>query len=287
MQRANLPANKMHYMKKYIWLAASLLLAACGPSIDPEAYLEERTAQAAAVDDAVNSKLAFRSLSDYTRGDQKWNVQVGYVGGKPVLLKMFAADSRQQKWWIYTDTATGKVNFLKEETAGKDGKGVRNVFGYLDTALIVSKAGQNPYEAVDANDFRLKAAEVNKVYSEVLAAVEADRPDLSKAANDARRQNAQFFAAGNEPGWSLVINPSKGEVVYTGDYGKETKSFGYTSPDQGPSGESIYEVRSLKENMRITIASKWCTDDAGKVYPYTVGIELNGKSYAGCGILLQ
>jgi uncharacterized membrane protein len=278
----------MHNMKKtYIWLAASLLLAACGPSIDPEAYLEERTTQAAAVDDAVNSKLAFRSLADYTRGDQKWNVQVGYVNGKPALLKMFAADSRQQKWWIYTDTATGKVNFMKEETAGKDGKGVRNVFGYLDTALIVSKAGQNPYEPADANDFRLKSGEVNKLYTEALAAVEADRPDLSKAANDARRQNAQFFAAGNEPGWSIVINPSKGEVVYTGDYGKETKSFGYNTPDQGPNGESIYEVRSLKENMRVTIASKWCTDDSGKVYPYTVGIELNGKSYAGCGILLQ
>lgn len=270
-----------------LWLAASLFLAACGSSVDPEAYLEERTTQSAAVDEAVNSKLAFRSLADFTRGDQKWNVQVGYVNNKPALLKMLAADGRQQKWWIYTDTATGKVNFLKEETAGKDGKGVRNVFGYLDTALIVSKAGQNPYQAVDANDFRLKAAEVNKLYTEVLAAVEADRPDLSKAANDARRQNAQFFAAGNEPGWSVVINPSKGEVVYTGDYGKETKSFGYNTPDQGPNGESIYEVRSLKENMRITIASKWCTDDSGKVYPYTVGIELNGKSYAGCGVLLQ
>jgi uncharacterized membrane protein len=179
------------------------------------------------------------------------------------------------------------VNFLKEETAGKDGKGVRNVFGYLDTALIVSKAGTNPYQPVDANDIRLKAGEINKIFTEVVAAVEADRPDLSKAANDARRQNAQFFAVGNEPGWSLVINPSKGEVVYTSLDGNETKSFGYTNPDQGPSGESIYEVRSLKENMRITIASKWCTDASGKVYPYTVGIELDGKSFAGCGVLLQ
>ncbi|MCU0394359.1 MAG: hypothetical protein MUF29_00500 [Chitinophagaceae bacterium] len=276
-------------MKKgFYWLAAGLLLAGCGgASIDPAVYQEEQTAQAASVDEEVGKALSYKSLADFSRGSEKWNVQLGYVSGKPALLKMSAADDRQVKWWIYADTATGQVSFLKEETAGKDGKGVRNLFGYKDTALIFSKSGQTDYAPVDAGDFRMKASEVNKLYQEVKAAVEADRPDLSPAANAARKDNAQFFAAGNEPGWSLVINPSKNQVVLTLNNGADSKNFGFNNPEQGPMGESIYELRSLEENMKVTIASKYCVDASGKVFPYTVAVQYQNKGYTGCGILLQ
>jgi uncharacterized membrane protein len=282
-------SQKERNMKKgFYWLAAGLLLAGCGgASIDPEIYQEEQTTQAAAVDEEVNKSLSYKSLADYARGSEKWNVQLGYVSGKPALLKMSAVDNRQVKWWIYADTATGQVSLLKEETAGKDGKGVRNLFGYKDTALIFSKAGQVAYAPADAGDFRLKAAEVNKLYQEVKAAVEADRPDLTAPANAARKENAQFYAAGNKPDWSLVINPSKNQVLLTLNNGAESKSFGFNNPEQGPMGESIYELRSLQENMKVTIASKYCVDASGKVYPYTVAVQYQNKAYTGCGILLQ
>lgn len=275
-------------MKKLLLsLSAAIVLAGCGGKIDPEQYQEQRTTEAATIDETVAGMAAWRSLSEYSRGDQLWDVKVGYVEGKPAMVKMIAADNRQTKWWIYIDTASGKVNFLKEETAGKDGKGVRNLFGYKDTALIFAKAGMEPYQPVNEMDFRMKADEVNKVFKEVVAAVEADRPDLSKAANDARRKNAQVFAAGNEPGWSLVINPSMKAIDFNTNYGEEKKSFPYMSPTEGPLGESIYDVRLNEDRLKITIASKYCVDDSGKVLPYSVVIVYNGKNLTGCGVPLQ
>jgi uncharacterized membrane protein len=274
--------------KMYYWLAAGLLVAGCGgPSIDPETYLNDRITQAENVDNAVAKHLSYRTLSGYTRNNEKWNVQAGYVDGKAAVVKMSAADGRQAKWWIYTDSATGKANFFKEETADKSGKGVRNMFGYKDTSLIVAKAGPNQYQPAGPGDFRMKAAEVNKLLQEVLTAVEADRADLPKAANDARKQNAQFFAAGLKPVWTLVINPSQSQITYASGDGTDTKKFGYNAPDQGPLGESIYDLKSMDDKMKVIITSKWCTDGAGKVYPYTVVIQYKDKSYSGYGVLLQ
>jgi uncharacterized membrane protein len=152
---------------------------------------------------------------------------------------------------------------------------------------VFSKTGTEAYAPLSGKDFRMSAAEVNKLFGEVKKEVEADRPDLSKAANEARQKNAQVFAAGNEPGWSLVINPSKNEIVFTGNYGAETKTFAYNNPEQGPVGESIYEVRLGEERLKATIASKYCVDDSGKVFPYTVVVQWQGKSLSGCGIILQ
>jgi len=268
-------------------LLSGMLLAGCGSSINPEVYMEEQTVQANAVDDVVGSNLAYRSLAEYKRGSEVWNVQVGYINGKPALVKMSAADQRQQKWWLYPDSATGKVAFMKEETKGADGKGIRNLFAYKDTILIKATAGPDTYQPLGGNDFRMNANSVNTVMQEVIAAVEAERADLSKVANEARNQNAQFFASGNEPAWTLVINPSLKEVMFTNGMGVEARKFGYSAPDTGPLGESVYDLRSMNDKLKITIASKWCTDASGKVYPYSVVINYEGKAISGCGILLQ
>lgn len=275
-------------MKQLFYLLLpGMLLAGCGSSIDPEAYMEAQTVQATAVDDYVGGRLAYKSLPEYKRGTELWNVQVGYMNGKAAVVKMMAADQRQQKWWIYPDSSTGKVAFMKEETKGADGKGVRNLFAYKDSSLIKAQAGLEAYKPVDAKDFRMNANEVNTLMQEVIAAVEAEREDLSKMANEARNKQAQFFALGNEPAWTLVINPSLQEVLFTDGIGAEPKKFGYAAPDTGPLGESVYDLRSMNDKLKITIASKWCTDASGKVYPYSVVVNAAGKTVSGCGILLQ
>jgi uncharacterized membrane protein len=275
-------------MKQLFYLLfGSMLLAACGSSIDPEVYLEEQTGLATSVDDYVGAHLPYKTMAEYKRGSESWNVQVGYINGKPAIVKMMAADQRQQKWWLYTDSSTGKVVFMKEETRGADGKGVRNLFAYKDTSLIVAKAGADAYKPLDGNDFRMNAAAVNKMLQEVIASVDAERTDLSKAANEARNKYAQFFASGNEPAWSLVINPGLHEVLFTNGIGAEAIKFGYSAPDTGPLGESVYDLRSADDKIKITIASKWCTDASGKVFPYSVVINYQGKAISGCGILLQ
>jgi uncharacterized membrane protein len=272
----------------YACFFAAVLLAGCGnPKVDPEQYQVEKMKQAEAIDQAVGQQLAWRSLPDYARGDAKWNAQVGYLDGKAALVRLMASDDRPDKWWIYPDTATGKAMFFREETRGKDGKGVRNLFGYLDTALVFAKAGQAEYSPLNEMDFRMKAAEVNKLMQEVIAAVEADRGDLSKAANEARKQNAQFFGVGNEPGWMITVNPSLSRVNFEADYGELKKTFGYSAPDKGPMGESVYEFRAMDDRLKLTIVSKWCEDASGKALPYTVVAEYSGKSYKGCGVLLQ
>ncbi len=275
-------------MKRLFYMIlGSMFIAGCGSSINPDVYMEEQTALATSVDDYVGAHLPYKTMAGYKRGSEEWNVQVGYINGKPALVKMMAADQRQQKWWLYADSATGKAVFMKEETKAADGKGVRNLFAYKDTSLIQAKAGQEMYKPVDGNDFRMNAASVNNLMKEVIAAVEAERADLSKAANEARNKNAQFFASGNEPSWMVVINPSLNEIVLTNGMDAAAKKFGYSAPDTGPMGESVYDVRNVDDKLKITIASKWCTDASGKVFPYSVVVNYAGKTMSGCGILLQ
>jgi uncharacterized membrane protein len=263
---------------------ALVTLMACGgaPKIVPEEFFVNAENQAKAMDEAVGKKLALRSLPGYTRGDAKYDAQVGYVEDKPAIVKLFAEG---EKWWIYLDTANSKVLFLKEEARNAEGKGVLNRFAYSPDSLIMGVTGKDPYKPAGPSDIRLKSAELTALAMEAIKAVEADRSDLPAAANAARRENAQFFAFGSRPDWDMVINPSIKKVLVK--WGGENKIFNYAVPSTGPLGETIYDFRNMDDKLTVTIMSKWCQGSDGKAYPYSVVAELNGKAVGGCGVLLQ
>lgn len=265
-----------------------VFLLSCGGenSIPPEKYMANAENYAKWAEGKVDGVLAWRSNSNFSKGDNKMAAWVGYIAGKPTIVRLFSKGEDEAKWWIFADSATGKALFFKEEVIKGDKK-VRNRFAYLDDSVVLAMASNEPYVAQDANnDFRLKPVEVNALFKEVVTAVEADIPILSAEANAARRENAQFYATGGAYSWSLVINPSTSSVVLR-QPGSEERKFGYDVPVTGPKNESIYTFNSLKGKIEVSIFSKACGVADGKSYPYTVVVNDGTKSFAGCGVLLQ
>jgi len=271
---------------KHLIFGLVLAITACGEKVQPaEEYQVEKESYAKWVEDKVGSILAWRSLSEFNKGDSKFAAWVGYIDDKPMMVRLFAPGEYGTKWWIYADTANGKPVFFKEETE-KEGRMVRNRFSYRGDSLALAMGGNEAYKPVSDLDFRMKYAEVDALMKEVIAAVEKDIPILSPEANAARRENAQFFATGGNDSWTLVINPSKSSVTLK-QPGTEERKFGYDVPITGPKNESIYTFNSLKGKIEVSIFGKACGVGDGKSYPYTVVVVDASKSFAGCGVLLQ
>ncbi len=273
-------------MKYLVFILALGMIACGGEKVQPaEEYQVEKEAYAKWVEDKVGSVLAWRSLSEFNKGDTKFAAWVGYIEDKPMMVRLFAAGEYGAKWWIFADTATGKPVFFKEE-AEKDGRIVKNRFSYRGDSLALGMGGNEAYQPVNDMDFRIKYAEVDALMKEVIAAVEQDIPILSPEANAARKENAQFFATGGKNSWTLVINPSKSSVSLK-QPGAEERKFGYDVPVTGPKNESIYTFNSLNGKIEVSIFGKACGVGDGKSYPYTVVVVDAAKSFAGCGVLLQ
>jgi hypothetical protein len=275
------------YFMKYFSLIAVVVLLACGENVKPpETFHAEVENYAKWVDDKVGSVLAWRYNPDFVKGDNKMDAWVGYVEGKPLLVRLWAKGGEGDKWWIYADTATGKVIYFKEETV-LEGRGVRNRFSYRGDSVAIAFASNDPYKSpYGENDFRLKPVEIDNLVKEAIAVVEKDIDKLPEGANAARKENAQFYATGGKNSWSLVINPSISSVVLR-QPGAEDRKFGYDVPITGPKNESIYNFNSLKGKIEVSIFGKACGVADGRSYPYTVVIVDGTKSFAGCGVLLQ
>lgn len=280
-------AFKTIIMKHILWIFLLGLVACGGEKVQtPEEYMTETDQYAKWVDEKVSGTLAWRSLSEFNKGDSRLAAWVGYVDGKPLMVRLFTQPGNETKWWLFADSATGKVNFFKEE-APIDGKQVRNKFAYSGDSLVLAQTSNEPYISPNTDlDFRLKPTEVQALFNETVAAVEADLKYLSPEANAARRENAQFFATGGKNSWTVVINPSISQVTFT-EPGKEPRKFGYDRPTTGPKNESIYIFNSLNGKIDVSIFGKACGSSDGRNYPYTVVVQDAGKSFAGCGVLLQ
>lgn len=273
---------------KHLWILALPLMMACGgeKTEPPETYHAEAEKYAKWVEEKVGSVLAWRYNPDFVKGDNKMDAWVGYVAGKPLLVRVWAKGGEGDKWWMYADTATGKVKYFKEETV-LDGKGIRNRFSYRGDSVALAFASNEPYKSPYGDqDFRLKPVEVETLMKEVIARVESDIEKLPAGANAARKENAQFYATGGPKSWSLVINPSLSSVVLS-QPGSEDRKFGYDVPVTGPKNESIYTFNSLNGKIEVSIFSKACGVADGRSYPYTVVVADGTRSYAGCGVLLQ
>ncbi|WP_133492602.1 YbaY family lipoprotein [Alcanivorax sp. 24] len=105
---------------------------------------------------------------------------------------------------------------------------------------------------------------------------------LSPAAQKVREQGAQFWAAGNEPGWSLAIFPQVKLELVT-DYGETTVA----APDPGPreeGGKTLYQTSNEDTDLTVEIEQSLCQDDmSGKEYPYTVVVRYGDTTLNGCG----
>jgi heat shock protein HslJ/uncharacterized membrane protein len=97
----------------------------------------------------------------------------------------------------------------------------------------------------------------------------------------------EVVALGNEPSWSLTINPSKNIVRFKTPDGDAITT---PIPDQttDPTGGFRYSAEVESGRIAIIFRPDSCVDAmSGQRFDYRVDITVGGKSYTGCGVSLR
>lgn len=103
---------------------------------------------------------------------------------------------------------------------------------------------------------------------------------------DARRRGVDFRASGNEPGWTLEITEGR-QLLYVGDYGASRVLIETPEKTVVATGLS-YRAVSGSDTVEVRVSDSPCTDSMqGTPFPATVELQVNGKFYQGCGMLLD
>ncbi|CAI2768974.1 META domain-containing protein [Flavobacterium collinsii] len=106
----------------------------------------------------------------------------------------------------------------------------------------------------------------------------------SKTTSEEEDLSVYFEATGNEPFWGLKFGKDK--IVFTSLIeGMESISFKSVEPIRAMDANvKMYKVNNGKTSATITVQQFECTDSmSGTVSPYTVKVEINGKTLNGCG----
>lgn len=102
-------------------------------------------------------------------------------------------------------------------------------------------------------------------------------------AEDARARGVEFRATGNEPGWVLELFADR--LVFTEGYGAQRITVP-RPPQQSDSTSSETVYVAVTEAHRLTARSRpaRCVDTmSGDRHALNVEVELDGKTYRGCG----
>jgi putative lipoprotein len=104
---------------------------------------------------------------------------------------------------------------------------------------------------------------------------------------DAKLRGNDFWATGNEPGWTLEIGPQT--TVFVTNYGQERYEF--PTPEAVVDGEArstIYRGSADGADIVIRILGQPCQDSmADESYESTVEIRVDGNPLNGCGMALH
>jgi putative lipoprotein len=104
---------------------------------------------------------------------------------------------------------------------------------------------------------------------------------------DAKLRGNEFWATGNEPGWTLEIG--RETTVLVTDYGERRLSFPTPEPQVDAEARRT-EFRATVDDTDIVIRllGEECKDSmSGEAYETTVEIELGAQRLMGCGLALH
>ena len=103
---------------------------------------------------------------------------------------------------------------------------------------------------------------------------------------DARRRGVDFRAVGNEPGWHLELQFNR-QLLFVGDYGMLRVMV--SDPGEQLEGSTrVYHVVEGANDLRLEIVDDPCVDSMnGDDFPSQVSVQLNGRSFWGCGRMLD
>jgi uncharacterized membrane protein len=108
----------------------------------------------------------------------------------------------------------------------------------------------------------------------------------SKKINPDFLQGIDIVAFGAEPSWSLDIHHKK--AIQFSLPGMEAPiSFSPVAPRLA--GDSIiYNIVAANEQMQVVLSPGYCSDGLGEnLYDYRVSVSYRGKTYSGCGAVLN
>lgn len=280
-----LPTENFADMKGIkIWpvllLGLITVLVGCGSgteALSPEAYFAQTEAAYEKADSLSKADLAFVTTPEVNVMEKKWGGLVAYVADKPAVVRLIGYDG--EKWHFLVDTANGKVLYAKQE-----GDKTMNRVAYASDSVVLALAVNEPVQ-LPAGDAKANPAALNRMVEALISAIQTDRDDLDDIANKARKERAQFIVYGKDGTWTMVVNPSTRQVMFT-ENGKEPRRFAYGSPSQNGEGASVYAFNSTSSSLNVILTTARC-EYRGRNLPYTITLKDGGRSLSGCGLLLQ
>lgn len=110
----------------------------------------------------------------------------------------------------------------------------------------------------------------------------ADKKRLKEKAD----AGIDFIGHGNEPFWGLEIDKGN-KIIFSNPDMKGPVSTPYAEPVMSGSIRE-YHLQTGATKLDITISQQFCSDGMSDfLYEYKVSLKYNGKTYSGCGILLN
>jgi len=104
---------------------------------------------------------------------------------------------------------------------------------------------------------------------------------------DAKLRGADYWAVGNEPGWTLELFSDS--IRFVTAYGTDHYGFSTPEPEVDREGRrAIYRARDSDHALTITITSGGCSDSmSGESFEGTVELSFDGTALRGCGQALH
>jgi len=133
--------------------------------------------------------------------------------------------------------------------------------------------------------WRLSDTEANlEIQGEVLRRCTLDQARTQWA--DAKLRGVSYRALGNEPGWSLEIDPT--HMVWVSDHGETRHVFPTGSPDVDRAARrTVWRSSADGHDIEVLVSGEPCLDDGDMKYPTTVTITFDGRTFPGCGRALN
>lgn len=104
---------------------------------------------------------------------------------------------------------------------------------------------------------------------------------------EAAALGASFRAVGQEPGWMLLVHPTRG-IRYIGQYGEERALAAPAAPVTDAAGTTTWLATTASGTIGITAEARPCADGmSGEQMTHTVAVSFGGRAVHGCGKMLR
>ncbi|MHB1265737.1 MAG: hypothetical protein ACYC1S_15150 [Gemmatimonadaceae bacterium] len=104
---------------------------------------------------------------------------------------------------------------------------------------------------------------------------------------EAAALGASFRAVGQEPGWMLLVHPTRG-IRYIGQHGEQRALAAPTAPVTDAAGTTTWLATTASGTIGITAEARPCADGmSGEQMTHTVAVSFGGRAVHGCGRMLR